>query len=273
MTSPLHRHGSLHHPRATWRRWIPGAWAGAVLVGLLSVSFLKAGGPVTAGASHTPTAASLDHQAGTSSSCTECHAMDRGLSHPVGVVPSMQIPSAFVLENGKLACTTCHESTDHRGGEKGAMLRKGVSEEGLCSQCHAKQGRSSPHTGNWQRAHLVGAEVGMRASLAKASKGEETRECMSCHDGSVATDAGAHRLAMDRSMGSEDDHPVEISYRSEHRPGLDLDLKPVSRVDPRIRMFGNYVGCGSCHSTYSRNTNLLVIPNTGSQLCMSCHRV
>ncbi len=154
------------------------------------------------------------------------------------------------------------------------MLRPGVNDQGLCAQCHTKCGRSQGHTGNWGTAHLLGAEVGQTNLLSRASKGEETRQCMSCHDGSVATDVGAHNLRSDRSMGSEDDHPVEIAYRSDASSGHSgIPLKPVERVDRRVRMFGNYVGCGSCHSTYSKNKNLLVVPNAGSQLCLSCHRV
>lgn len=154
------------------------------------------------------------------------------------------------------------------------MLRQGVSEAAMCSQCHSEQGKRRPHTGNWSRAHLVGAEAGNSSALSHAAKGEETRQCMTCHDGSVATDVGAHRMGGDRSYGSEDDHPVEISYRPDAAlRSSDVVLKPLNRVDHRVRVFGSYVGCGSCHSTYSRNKDLLVIPNAGSQLCMSCHQV
>ncbi|MCK6477495.1 MAG: hypothetical protein L6Q35_11760 [Phycisphaerales bacterium] len=207
-------------------------------------------------------------------SCTDCHAMDPGLSHPVGVVPSMQIPEPFVLDHGKMTCTTCHEPREHAAGGMGAMLRPGLSELGLCSQCHTTATRASPHVGDWGRAHLVGAEVGVSSALAHATRGTETRECMSCHDGSVATDAGNHRIAGRSELGSEDDHPVEIAYGAGLlKRGSESMLKPAARLDHRIRLFGSYMGCGSCHSTYSRHKDLLVIPNTGSQLCLNCHQV
>ena len=81
-------------------------------------------------------------------------------------------------------------------------------------------------------------------------------------------------MARSSDMASEDDHPVEIPYGqklSSHAENF--GLKPTSRLDRRVRLFGSHMGCGSCHSTYSRNSRLLVIPNTGSRLCLTCHQV
>lgn len=35
--------------------------------------------------------------------------------------------------------------------------------------------------------------------------------------------------------------------------------------------FANIVGCGSCHTPHDNTYRFLVVQNTGSQLCLSCH--
>ena len=30
------------------------------------------------------------------------------MSHPINKIPSMSLPAALPLENGRLSCTTCH---------------------------------------------------------------------------------------------------------------------------------------------------------------------
>ena len=34
---------------------------------------------------------------------------------------------------------------------------------------------------------------------------------------------------------------------------------------------GNVVGCGSCHTPHTYTYNFLIVPNTNSQLCLTCH--
>jgi predicted CXXCH cytochrome family protein len=48
-------------------------------------------------------------------------------------------------------------------------------------------------------------------------------------------------------------------------------LVSVASLDQRIRLFDKAVGCGSCHSVYSKNAQLLVMSNDKSRLCLSCH--
>jgi predicted CXXCH cytochrome family protein len=36
-------------------------------------------------------------------------------------------------------------------------------------------------------------------------------------------------------------------------------------------LFDGNLGCGSCHSAYSKEPHLLVMNNRGSKLCLSCH--
>ena len=48
-------------------------------------------------------------------------------------------------------------------------------------------------------------------------------------------------------------------------------LVDAARLDGRIRLFDQAVGCGSCHSVYSMQPKLLVTSNLRSRLCLSCH--
>jgi len=48
-------------------------------------------------------------------------------------------------------------------------------------------------------------------------------------------------------------------------------LKPAEMLDERIRLFDSRVGCGTCHSLYSKRAALLVMSNSRSNLCLSCH--
>lgn len=69
---------------------------------------------------------------------------------------------------------------------------------------------------------------------------------------------------------SGETHPIGTEYPAHARRGA-KSMVPRSRLDGRIRLFDNMVGCGSCHSPYSQEKKLLVIDNRGSQLCLSCH--
>lgn len=191
------------------------------------------------------------------SDCASCHRMDPLFSHPVGVQPRMAIPSALPLDQGRIACTTCHDDrATHRQGD-GPMLRPEL-DAGSCSVCHASRG--SPHGREPLRAHFLPSKQTSHTALDV-----ESSQCLACHDGSAARDVGGHY-----SDGGTD-HPIGVPYRD--RRGRDSEIRLVEefRLDPRVRLFGDSVGCGSCHSVYSRQDQLLVMSNLRSRLCLSCH--
>ena len=76
--------------------------------------------------------------------CRQCHNNFHGkadLGHPLGVVPSMNIPRDMPLdEKGKLTCITCHSyhtGDKSSGGINSHLLRR---PEGMkfCYSCHRK---------------------------------------------------------------------------------------------------------------------------------------
>ncbi len=203
-----------------------------------------------------------------SSDCTSCHHFDRVLSHPIGVVPSMPVPAWMPLEDGRLTCVTCHEPREGHPSA-GAVLRADSGPGGLCVQCHSPSanGLKGGHADGRVRAHLIGGGAGGRPGLD-----EESRDCLSCHDGTAAGDAGSH-AGISGLFTVEGSHPIGMRYPSpgERRTSSEARLVDIARLPLRIRLFDQTVGCGSCHSVYSQQAGLLVTSNLRSRLCLSCH--
>lgn len=72
----------------------------------------------------------------------------------------------------------------------------------------------------------------------------------------------------------QNDHPIGFVYNDT----LDTGLKPISGMDSRlVSRFGitsNRLECSTCHDPHLTNTGgnmFLVMPNTGSALCLECH--
>jgi predicted CXXCH cytochrome family protein len=211
--------------------------------------------------------------------CTTCHAFDPLFSHPVNIRPARSMPDHFPLQDGRLACTTCHDDGALQGHETRAprgnpMIRSDSPGPSVCTECHQRgqPGPAGAHASGLTFAHLP---KGSRAPQP-ASKGSaldaESRDCMACHDGSAAADAGLH-TGTRTALVPERDHPVGIPYKAQ--PGRhdadDVRLVELHKLDKRIRLFDGQVGCGSCHSVYAKQSNLLVMPTLRSQLCYGCH--
>lgn len=94
---------------------------------------------------------------------------------------------------------------------------------------------------------------------------------MGCHDGATAGDAGVHAGSRRTDSGVPKEHPIGVVYRSHHDQVDPVTLVDRRRLDARVRLFNETVGCGSCHSVYSKQDKLLVMSNQQSRLCLSCH--
>jgi predicted CXXCH cytochrome family protein len=265
------------------RRRLQAAAVVASLAGGLVASV--AAEAVAAGRAAATTAASPDGGMGwTDGACGGCHVPEPGFTHPVGFVPGMTVPDALPLDRGRVVCTTCHLNglaADHARarGDHSSLLR--VPAGALCTACHdLNRGRRADlHPFALGRAHLLWASSGGRtipreASGSVAAMDTETRRCLTCHDGSVARGIGGSEDGDSPSAhGVGRSHPVDVPYPTGGRRGPDAGLRPAASLDERIRLFDERVGCGSCHSLFSREEALLVMPNRLSALCLSCHDV
>jgi predicted CXXCH cytochrome family protein len=120
--------------------------------------------------------------------------------------------------------------------------------------------------------------------------------CLSCHDGTVAIDnyggvtTGTQTLAtlgmtaVDFGTDLSNDHPISFTY-DDALAGTDGGLETPSDTVSGIAGGGFIAGdmlfgatndqleCASCHDVHDALslTNLLLIPNTNSDLCLTCH--
>ncbi|MEI8195316.1 MAG: cytochrome c3 family protein [Phycisphaerae bacterium] len=232
----------------------------------------------------------------TSTECMRCHTVEAGLTHPTGMRPSMNVPEYLPLQGGLVTCTTCHEDTpsahaqNRMANTPGGLLRAPWNEGGVvfCAQCHTGQSvtRQSMHPTGLDRAHLawrvaplgsnkIASTRHLQAKAVSLPSDDGSRSCITCHDGSVASDAtgGTGGMGFGHSEGGA--HPFGVPYQQARTASgsrsSDMGLKPVSALNSRIRLFNGQVGCQSCHSPYSTQRRLLVMSNDSSKLCLSCH--
>lgn len=207
--------------------------------------------------------------------CESCHLFEKSQSHPIDVAPSLQTPASLPLTDGRITCLTCHDSTLASGHSQRARTGRSFlrsSDEGgsLCSQCHeTTRSTKLPHATNLLKAHLTLT----RDSGSLASLDSESVTCMSCHDGATASDAGSHHSPAAMGDKFPADHPIGISLEARNPDREEGTIKPVRSIDKRVRLFRGTVGCGSCHSVYSKQADLLVMSNQRSALCQACHEM
>lgn len=204
----------------------------------------------------------------TDSRCGGCHATATGLSHPVGVQPSMPVPADLPLEQGQITCVTCHDDSSAEAHARARLQHNSLlrTNADLCSQCHDQSimTRQSMHGSALGQAHLAWPGQPRHTDTHDSDR---TNTCLSCHDGSLASDPGVRVGAGARS---DTDHPIGIVYSPRSMAKV-RTLVPAAMLDSRIRLFDGKVGCGSCHSPYSSREKLLIMSNRDSALCLSCH--
>lgn len=212
--------------------------------------------------------------------CERCHRniLSKGYIHPINVRPRRTVvPADMPLSpQGTVTCATCHDihaSYFTPYGTESYYLRRYETGRNFCAACHKEPFRESGHKGILGKAHLKPEYI------ATSDIGEidaMSRDCLSCHDGSLADQATIHvgqwrhqESILGHDMGT---HPIGVDYeeaRTDHSHRT--DLVPMAMVDPRIKFFDGKVGCGSCHNPYSSIEQDLVMSNRGSRLCLACH--
>lgn len=223
--------------------------------------------------------------------CQSCHRMGELFTHPVNVIPSMDVPASLPLISGRMTCLTCHDvglAVDHTitAVSGGSLLRSAASAAGLCAMCHSARdaSQSNLHATMLNQAHLRQPQSGRAMRLTASSAANEELDelsvtCLGCHDGSVAGKVIDHTLAsgvgqarpVRRPMAIGATHPIGIDYDKARRTSPGAALRHALELDPSIRLFDGRVGCGTCHSTYSTRPFNLVMSNLRSRLCLSCH--
>lgn len=95
-----------------------------------------------------------------------------------------------------------------------------------------------------------------------------TRGCLSCHDGSVAS----NHVSLARNAGMERSHPVDIVYASSlaRLPGK---LHVRYDMPQRLVLPDGRVTCITCHDGASSEPFHVALPMNGSRLCFGCHNL
>jgi len=92
-----------------------------------------------------------------------------------------------------------------------------------------------------------------------------SRACISCHDGSIGPDVLFCTTECDIAKG-------HVVFRRYPPPGKVKEFLPMAIALSRGIVFENgQVTCISCHNIRSSRPDHLVMDNRGSRLCLSCH--
>jgi len=216
------------------------------------------------------------------------------------------LPAVLLVIGAAWSCTTSDEAVETQGaatkggalandvdddigwntaysagiiGSKHDFTQQGAHPRDLCTPCH------TPHiTG--ARAPLLdeGSAARHRLQIYQAYGVEldsASMLCMSCHDGVIAGDVftSAHSTRLARQLGSDrfgmrglTSHPIGVRY-----PLVDARYRPISAVTAggRVPLPDGAVQCISCHDPHNRGRHpaMLVQSNSGSRLCLACHRL
>ncbi|NOG53760.1 MAG: hypothetical protein HND57_05445 [Planctomycetes bacterium] len=239
----------------------------------------------------------------TDNRCGNCHRPNALSSHPVGVRAGMKVPDDLPLDNGRITCLTCHNGDDSEAHglarQNGRPLLRGdVTPAQLCARCHESYGdsRRDAHANALQTAHL-GWDSGKPSGSPDRFKarGEDwafasdldmvSQTCMACHDDlnapSGTGDAGPQWAV--RGTGEIIGGSFSVPGAGSHPVGVRMDGLGSNRLGAMevksgfelrgsdMQLVDGMVSCVTCHSLYSRQSNLLVMSNERSQLCFSCH--
>lgn len=128
-------------------------------------------------------------------------------------------------------------------------------------------------------AHSPVAAAPCAARNTPAANGADPKVCLSCHDGTLATNVSSpmasNKASLSLSMslqGRNGKHPVNVDYSYAYfrKSGK---LHSPQALDSRVKLYKGKVTCTSCHDLNSREKNSLAMSNRGSALCLSCHNM
>jgi predicted CXXCH cytochrome family protein len=201
----------------------------------------------------------------TSMTCESCHSEMRRLqSHPSEIYPSRPIPIDLPLTDGKMTCLTCHyvhPKKKMRLVENRYFLRRLSRGIYFCSICHEFDDKRHIVLTNVHRSSFE--ELDSTTRIDKISL-----TCIECHDSHISK-SDALRAGVWRHSSSLN-HPIGLSYSKVTLKRL-REFRPEGVLHRKMKLFDGKIGCGTCHSIYSQEKNMLVMDNSGSRLCLECH--
>ena len=183
------------------------------------------------------------------------------------------------------------QNSKHNLSASGPGAVRASSEQEVCIFCHTPH-NASPIQPAWNRNNPVSAYIVYSSQSMDAAPGQPTgnsKLCLSCHDGSIAVGSvlsrdqeivmsgGTRTMPAGKSnLGTDlsDDHPISFRYDSS-LVSKDAKLKDPAQLPLQVKLDRRgEMQCTSCHDAHDdTNGKFLVMDNSNSQLCASCHRI
>jgi predicted CXXCH cytochrome family protein len=204
-----------------------------------------------------------------SDKCTGCHSdVEKKQSHPVDFVSTRHIPEDMPLAKGMVTCITCHYAhpfSVSTGGGSYYMLRRPGRGEVFCSTCHKVD----------EKGHILFDKVHM-GSYKELDRGSpidmQSLQCIECHDSFLDKPVRSLGAGTWSHFDRRKNHPIGISYGDAfaRKP---RGFNPPGMLPKEVRLINGKIGCGTCHSSYSKEKYMLVMSNIKSRLCLVCHNL
>ena len=162
-----------------------------------------------------------------------------------------------------------------------------ATETEICVFCHTPHGATTDGP-LWNHQMSTATYKPYSSPTLKAVVGQpngSSRLCLSCHDGTVALGLVGSRaggIVMNNSkmppglnnVGTDlsGDHPVSFTYNATLAAAKG-NLRDPNALPPEVTLDRNgQLQCTSCHDPHNdQYGKFLVMDNTGSKLCVSCH--
>jgi len=181
-------------------------------------------------------------------------------------------------------------SSKHNLSASGLGTIKAVNEKQVCIFCHTPHHAAAVQP-LWNRNMPVTAYRIYSSSSLVSVPGQpsgSSKLCLSCHDGTIALGSILSRTSTVQMAGGvttlppgatnlgtdlSGDHPISFTYDTNL-----VSLKPGSLLDPaalppQVKLdSAKQLQCTTCHDPHDDSRgNFLVMDNSNSQLCNSCH--
>ncbi len=198
--------------------------------------------------------------------CLSCHEDRKQNPHPMDISPETSVPVDMPLEKGKLTCTTCHfvHSFSIKSPEFNFfLLRRPGKGAAFCSACHKIDTRGHIM---FENVHIGSYQVTDWSGILD----DYSLQCIECHDKYFRMPKDSVGSGTWQHASSNLNHPVGVHY-IESLSGRAREFNPQSLLPKEIRLFNGKIGCGTCHNVYSKEKSMLVMSNSRSRLCLTCH--
>lgn len=222
--------------------------------------------------------------------CFRCHAFKYSRSdiHPVNVIPSrfVTVPPEMPLKEGRVTCSTCHDSSLQEGGERAGSPRRGnpkflrggfSTRNEFCHRCHTRQlmGLLNPH--DQLDAHGRKDEIkclfchssrpeGLPGWMVRRQFDGETvnQLCLLCHP--------------DRY---QNEHPLAPHFVTPSRAVTKALETSEERMGVSFTLINERVVCVTCHNPHQEGvmdeteetgkSGVLKRLRVGGDICAGCH--